>query len=75
MDPALRTVSFDLKPKVNDLYVWLYAYREARKGKWEQAARDRHRFKSKIFDLEIVISPILRLPHRAQIFQQRFKRI
>lgn len=72
MDSASRIVSFDLKPTITELYVWQYAYREARKGKWEQAARDRHRFQRKNFDLETVISPFLTLHHREQIFQQRF---
>lgn len=72
MDSTSRTVSFNLKPEITELYVWQYAYREARKGKWEQTARDRHRFQRRISDLENVISPILTLHHREQIYQQRF---
>lgn len=53
-------VTFDSKPPIiHKLYVWNYAYRDARKGKWMQAARDRDRFRRRIEELSRVITPIL----------------
>lgn len=54
------SVTFDSNPPIiHRLYVWNYAYRNARIGKWMQAARDRDRFRRRIEELSIVITPIL----------------
>lgn len=66
-------MTFNLQPKIYQLHVWNHAYREARKGKWDQAARDRDRFHRKIEELKDIISPILTLYHREKIFKQRFE--
>lgn len=44
---------------VRVMYVWPYAHQEARRGEWEQAARDRERFKMRIQKLNKIIDPML----------------
>lgn len=51
---------------------WDYAYRAARKGPWEEMARDRERFRSRINCIERVLNPILTTQHRTYIWQERF---
>ncbi|CAD6226613.1 GSCOCG00011909001-RA-CDS, partial [Cotesia congregata] len=41
------------------MYVWDFASRQARKGPWEQAARDRERFHRRIQELNKIIEPML----------------
>lgn len=45
--------------EVHVMYVWQYAHREARRGKWEQEARDRERFQMRIQRLSEIINPVL----------------
>ena len=45
--------------KVHKLMHWTYAYKAARKGPWEQYARDRERFKKRIERVEVVLRPVL----------------
>lgn len=53
-------VKFDSNPHVvHNLYVWNFAYRAARIGIWMEAARDRDRFRRRIYELSKVIDPIL----------------
>lgn len=66
-----RKVHFSLIPKVHITHVWDFAYRQSRKGFWEEAARDRARFRNRIKNLEEVISPVLMAEHRAIIIQKR----
>lgn len=73
MQSAKKSVTFNLPPKIHDLYVWGYAYREARRGKWEQMARDSDRFHRKIMVLKDIISPILTYEHREKVFKHRFE--
>ena len=47
-------------PTVHVLHVWHYAYKEARRGPWEQIARDRLRFHRRIEKTAEVIEPILK---------------
>lgn len=49
----------DSKNIVKILYVWLYAYQNARKSKWLEMARDRDRFNARIIKLSYIIEPIL----------------
>lgn len=51
---------------------WDYAYRAARKGPWEEMARDRERFRGRINCIERVLNPILTIQHRNHIWQERF---
>lgn len=57
---------------MHEIRAWKYAYREARKGQWEQVGRDRERFEKKIKDLSQTITPILATAHRQRIFDERF---
>lgn len=51
---------------------WNYAYRAARKGPWEEMARDNERFKGRIKSIKAVLDPILEDDHRSKIWQKRF---
>ncbi|KAL7299257.1 hypothetical protein TKK_0007847 [Trichogramma kaykai] len=66
-------VSFDLKPQVHLMIKWDFAYRKARPGPWEQAARDRGRFARRVSDSRKVLDKILLPAHRARIFEERFQ--
>ncbi|XP_035787639.1 uncharacterized protein LOC118464396 [Anopheles albimanus] len=68
-----RKVRFNTKPVVHVMRAWDYAYRQARKGEWEMAARDRERFRKHIADLEPVLGPALQPALRERIYQQRFE--
>lgn len=53
-------VRFDPSPThVHLLYVWTYAYKAARRGSWEEAARDRERFQHRIERINQLIKPVL----------------
>jgi len=67
-----RKVSFDLIPVVHVMVKWNYAYRAARKGPWEEIARDNNRFKGRINSIAHVLDPILKSKHRSQVWQERF---
>lgn len=55
-----KSVRFDdSKTVVHFMHVWLYASKAARKGEWEQAARDRERFKMRVRNLAPIIEPVL----------------
>ena len=45
--------------EVHYIIAWQYAYRSARKGPWEQFARDRDRFKNRIESVKCVLEPCL----------------
>lgn len=68
----LFQVKFDLVPTVHTMLHWDFAYRAARKGPWEEMARDRERFKGRIHSMSIVLNPILAPVHRSRIWQERF---
>ncbi|XP_032677039.1 uncharacterized protein LOC116846821 [Odontomachus brunneus] len=67
-----QKVKFNLMPIVHIMVQWDYAYRAARKGPWEEMARDRERFKRRINCIATVLDPILTSQHRAYILQERF---
>lgn len=52
---------------------WSFAYQQARKGPWEEYARDRDRFKRRIEDTERALSLALDSQHREKIFKERFQ--
>lgn len=64
-----------MQPKVHEIRAWNYAYRQARKGKWEEASRDRARFADRIRKLESIIAPVLLNDHRNRIYKNRLNRI
>lgn len=54
-----KTVKFNENPEIHTLYVWQFAYLQARVGKWEQMGRDRVRFHERIMKINEIIEPIL----------------
>lgn len=55
-----KHVTFNLDLNIiYNMIKWNYAYREARKGCWEQMARNRERFKRRIVNTEIILYPVL----------------
>ena len=44
----IQKVKFNLSPVIHIMVHWDYAYRAARKGPWEEMARDRDRFRGRI---------------------------
>lgn len=64
----MRRVSFELPPRVHSLCVWSFAYHHARKGIYEQHARDRARFNARIKAMSAIISLILTKSHRERIY-------
>lgn len=71
-ESSKQKVKFNLKPIVHMMVQWDYAYRAARRGPWEEMARDRERFKGRINCIERVLNPILTAQHRTHVWQQRF---
>lgn len=68
----MKNVKFSSKPpKIHTMIVWNYAYRAARKGGWEEAARDRTRFQNKIKQISTIIEHILTPGHRQKILSQQ----
>lgn len=55
----MKLVQFKDRPDVRVMYVWSYASREARRGTWEQMARDNERFKMRIERLKNIIEPVI----------------
>lgn len=54
------------------MHTWSFAYRAARKGEWEMYARDRERFKLRIYRAAFTLNPILEREHRQKIYEKRF---
>ncbi|XP_031789517.1 uncharacterized protein LOC100679548 isoform X1 [Nasonia vitripennis] len=65
-------VKFDLNPTVHRMIKWNFAYRAARPGPWEQIARDRERFNSRIKCIGRVLNPVLAKDHRDLVYNERF---
>lgn len=73
MDQNKKAVKFNLCPETHHLHVWSFAYKQSRKGHWEQCARDRDRFSRRIKQLEREITSILSPTHREKIYRLRFQ--
>ncbi|KAJ3652141.1 hypothetical protein Zmor_018132 [Zophobas morio] len=58
--------------EIHPMVVWSYAYQAARKGPWEEYARDRDRFKNRVRNTETLIGHIFTAGHRSRIYEQRF---
>ncbi|XP_056640713.1 uncharacterized protein LOC130447752 isoform X1 [Diorhabda sublineata] len=59
--------------EIHPMVQWSFAYRNARKGPWEEYARDRHRFNKRIQDTEEVLSSIFDPKHRENVYRERFE--
>lgn len=65
-----KSVTFnESQNQLKVLHVWIFAHHQARIGKWEEAARDRCRFKERIRKVGEVINNILSEKHRAEIYK------
>lgn len=60
-------VGFAEKPSIKTMYAWRFAYKQARMSKWQQAACDRHRFKTRINALDKIISMVLSEKYRKSL--------
>lgn len=58
LDPRV-IVQFDPRVRIHVMHAWDYAYRAARRGRWEEIARDRERFRLRIEKLGKIIEPVL----------------
>lgn len=67
-----KKVRFNLRTEVHVMRAWNFAYRQARKGEWEVAARDRERFKKRIEETELILKPVLAADLRDKIYSERF---
>lgn len=67
-----KKVRFNLKADVHVMRMWDFAYRQARKGEWEMAARDRERFKKRIEDTEQILKPVFEQELRGRVYHERF---
>ena len=66
-----KKVCFDeSKTVVHRMLAWDFAYRASRVGPWEEIARDRGRFKTRIQQFESIISPVLTSDHRDKIWKR-----
>lgn len=69
----MKSVKFNSNPhKTHTIIAWDYAYRAARKGPWEEAARDRTRFHNKIKIISSFIERVLTPHHRQQMKEYIF---
>ncbi|WAR01772.1 PR15A-like protein [Mya arenaria] len=57
---------------VHPIIAWSHAYAAARKGPWEEFARDRARFQRRVQESAKFLDPILAQSHRDKIFTGRF---
>ncbi|KAG5873583.1 hypothetical protein JTB14_011196 [Gonioctena quinquepunctata] len=59
--------------EVHPMVQWSFAYRSARKGPWEEYARDRARFIKRITQTEEILAPIFDHKHREKMYKERFQ--
>lgn len=58
--------------EVHHMVQWAFAYQAARRGPWEEYARDRERFKKRIAETEKSLKWVLQPSHRTKIYTERF---
>ncbi|XP_068232835.1 uncharacterized protein [Palaemon carinicauda] len=58
------------KTSLHPMVAWQFAYKNARRGLWEQYARDRVRFNNRIEALEPILSSVLEGSHRETMYQK-----
>ncbi|XP_060534033.1 uncharacterized protein LOC132706615 [Cylas formicarius] len=71
----VRFASDDKLCDVHPMIKWSYAYQAARKGPWEQHARDRSRFNDRVLRVEQQIKHVFNPKHRENIYKERFKEL
>lgn len=54
----MKSVSFDPNVKIEHMYVWTFAYREARKSDWMRIAVDGYRFGLRKKNIEAMLTKI-----------------
>lgn len=59
---------------IHPIVAWSYAYQTARKGPWEQYARDHERFQHRIINTEPLLALVLDRQHRNNVYNMRFSR-
>lgn len=67
-DQCAKKVRFSPKVTVHPIITWSFAHRMARKGPWEEYARDRSRFQRRIMETEAAIGFCLEPRHREKIW-------
>ncbi|KAG9481531.1 hypothetical protein GDO78_010654 [Eleutherodactylus coqui] len=67
-----KKVRFSPKVTVHPIIAWSFAHRMARKGPWEEYARDRSRFQRRIAETEAAIGFCLNAPHREKIWARLY---
>uniref|UniRef100_A0ACB8EWC3 Uncharacterized protein n=2 Tax=Sphaerodactylus townsendi TaxID=933632 RepID=A0ACB8EWC3_9SAUR len=67
---TVKKVRFSSKVAVHTLVVWDYASRAARRGPWEEMARDRCRFQRRIAEVGALLKPCLEVEHRARAWER-----
>ncbi|CAG9861320.1 unnamed protein product [Phyllotreta striolata] len=60
--------------EIHPMVQWSFAYRSARKGPWEEYARDRERFNKRISRTEQILGPVFNRQHRENVYKERFDR-
>ncbi|XP_064634805.1 uncharacterized protein LOC135492332 [Lineus longissimus] len=73
LDPSRHRVSFaveELTKIIEEEEALAQAFQEARKGPWEELARDRHRFERRIADVECNIGYVFQSEHRKRIYDR-----
>ncbi|XP_020780618.1 protein phosphatase 1 regulatory subunit 15B [Boleophthalmus pectinirostris] len=63
-----KKVRFSDEVKVHVMRSWRFAHEAARRGQWEEFARDRDRFRRRIQEVERTVGPILRPEHRERVW-------
>lgn len=54
------------------MHTWDFAYRAARKGEWQEIARDRDRFQQRIRRVAPILNNVLTCNHREKVYKDRF---
>ncbi|KAM9299412.1 uncharacterized protein PAF06_016477 [Gastrophryne carolinensis] len=65
---SVKKVRFSSNVTVHHMITWSYAYRTARKGPWEEYARDSCRFQKRVSEIESKIGYCLKPQHREKIW-------
>lgn len=68
----IKNVRFQNEPKIYHMFVWNFAYKNARKSDWGTRAVDRIRFEDRISRLSQILDVILEHNHRCLIYNNRF---